>query len=130
MGIDNFMDFLALEGPVLRDHYLSFKSRGHTGCVFVAEEATSRLNRRVSDCAALRITGNGIHHYTVVVVDGRDYFADFTVDQFIAYPEIVERHRMYSTLRKVDPPPSYAGALIMPIKMISPAGACLARAYK
>lgn len=116
MSVADFIDFLRLEGPALRDHYLRFKSRGHTGCVIVAEEVNSRLNRRVSDCASLRVTGDGIHHHSIVAVEGRDYVVDFTVDQFVAYREIVERHALYSTLRKVDPPPSYAGALILPLR--------------
>lgn len=99
---------------MLKDYYLNFKCRGHTGCVVVEHEATTRLNRRVPGCAEGRVSGNGAHNYTVVSIEGRDYWLDFTVDQFVAYPEIVECQRLYGSMRYLQPNPTYAGILLMP----------------
>lgn len=109
-----FQDFLISEAPELKDSYLSFKSRGHTGCVIVAHEATTRLNRRVIGCAETRVSRDGIHNYTQVSIEGRDYWLDATIDQFVAYPEILECHRLYGSMRYISPELSYAGLLLMP----------------
>ena len=116
ISVDHFREFLTLEGPQLEESYVNFKCRGHTGCVVVAHEATVRLNRTIPGCAETKASGDGSHYYTRVSIEGRDYWLDFTIDQFVAYPEIVERHRMYATMRLTTPRPSYAGTLIMPIR--------------
>ena len=118
MTVGEFMDFLGNYGLTLRDQYLNFKSRGFTGCVIVADEATHALNNQKRDCATTRSTSDGVHFYTVVSVEGRDYRLDFTIDQFVAYPEVIERHRIYATTRRMDPSPSFAGTLVMPFREI------------
>lgn len=114
LSIAEFREFLTHEAPPLRELYLNFKARGHTGCVPVTYEATTRLNRLARGCAESGATTDGIHQYTVVSIEGRNYWLDFTIDQFVAYPEILERHRLYSSMRIVTPRPSYAGILFMP----------------
>jgi hypothetical protein len=114
LSVAEFQDFLIHEAPPLQEQYLNFKARGHTGCIPVASESTARLNRHMPGCANTGFTADGIHHYSIVSIEGRNYWLDFTIDQFVAYPEIIQRHRMYATLRVVTPPPSYAGTLVMP----------------
>lgn len=120
ISVTDFLEFLRHEGPVLRDEYLNFKSLGHTGCVIVAEHATNRLNRITPDCSRTESCGDYAHYYTRASVEGRDYWVDFTVDQFVAYGEVVERHRQYSTSRSTVPTPSYAGTLTLPIQQARP----------
>ena len=115
LSVADFQKFMTYEAPELENNYINFKCRGHTGCVVVAQEATNRLNRSRQGCAETNASGDGCHYYTRVSVEGRDYWLDFTIDQFVAYAEVIERHRMYSTMRLIEPRPSYAGTLIMPI---------------
>ncbi len=115
LSVEDFRDFLTHEAGPLQDQYLNFKTRGHTGCALVACEATARLNRRIRGCADNEVTADGIHQYSVVSVEGRNYWLDFTIDQFVAYHEIVERHRLFGSMRVVTPRPSYAGTLVMPL---------------
>lgn len=110
---EKFMDFLCVEGPVLRDLYLDFKSRGHTGCYIVSDDAARRLNRIHPGCVATHEIAH--HSYNSVLVDGRMYWLDFTIDQFIDYPGIVQRTNAAST----QPWPSYYGALVMPIDLVT-----------
>lgn len=107
-ALETFIDFLRVEGPELRELYLEFKSRGHTGCYIVAGDATQRLHRILQGCVAKHEVE--CHSYSSVLVEGRTYWLDFTIDQFIDYPSIVKR----TNATTPQPPPSYYGALVMP----------------
>jgi hypothetical protein len=109
------MDFLKHTGPELRDNYLDLKSQGYTGCIIVTDDAIRRLSLVAKGCAQTATTGDGTHTYARVAVEARDYWIDFTADQFLAYPEILARHRSFrSERRSDDSKPSYAGTVIMP----------------
>jgi hypothetical protein len=111
-----FTDFLRHEAQELEDRYLEYKSKGFTGCYDVSADATARLNRVAVGCAEAILTARGEHQYTGVAIDTRYYIVDFTVDQFLAYPEIVRRTRTYVAheIQQDTSKPSYAGVLILP----------------
>lgn len=111
---DAFREFLTIEGPALQDSYLEFKARGHTGCAVVSDEATHRLNRIVPKSAITAMTPDGLHYYTHVSVEGRDYWLDFTIDQFVAYSEIVAYTGYKVSDRKLSRTDDYVGTLLMP----------------
>lgn len=121
--LDTFMDFLRVEGPALRDLYLDFKSRGHTGCYIVADDAARRLARVHQGCGAKHEIA--YHSYNSVVVDGRMYWLDFTIDQFLDYPGIVQRTNAVTP----QPPPTYYGALVMPGDLPFPSSPQLPEIY-
>ena len=106
--LDDFREFLRTEGPILRELYLDFKSRGHTGCYIISDDASRRLNRIHQGCAATSEVA--FHSFNSVLVDGRMYWLDFSIDQFVDYQGIIQRTNPPSP----QPPPSYYGALVMP----------------
>ena len=111
---DAFKDFMVTEGPALQDHYLEFKARGHTGCAVVSDDATRRLNRIAPRSAATVMTPDGLHYFTQASIEGRDYWIDFTIDQFVAYPDIVAYTGFKISHRKLDRVSDCAGILVMP----------------
>jgi hypothetical protein len=118
MSEAQFIDFLRYDAPALRDKYLGFKENGYTGCYSVSEEAAARLNRIKTYCAEVLPAAAGEHHYNGVAIDGRYYVVDFTVDQFLAYPEIVQRSCRAGSpqpgIHRASSPPTYAGVLVLP----------------
>lgn len=113
---DTFKDFIVTEGPLLQDHYLEFKARGHTGCAVVSEDATRRLNRIAPKSAATVMSPDGLHYFTQASIEGRDYWIDFTIDQFVAYADIVAYTGYKVSHKKLDRVRDCAGILVMPGK--------------
>ena len=111
---DTFKDFLVTEGPILQDRYLEFKARGHTGCAVLSDEVTHRLNRIVRNSAIGAMTPDGLHFYTRVSLEGREHWLDFTIDQFVAYSEIIAYTGYNVSDRKLSRTDDYVGTLVMP----------------
>jgi hypothetical protein len=119
-----FVGFLRYEAAALQDTYLRYKAQGYTGCYAVSAEVTARLNRIKPGCAEAIVAARGEHQYTGVAIDSRYYIVDFTADQFLAYPEIIQRSGgrngsgnavLFDQDNQRDSsPPTYAGVLILP----------------